>query len=171
MTRQVDVTVYYLEMLAPTGRELPAPRDDLTVVHAVAPTARYYRFLYNAVGDDYHWYRCKRMTDDELTTRIHDPLIEVHVLHVAGTPAGFAELDCREPGEVEIIQFGLMPEFIGRRMGPWFLQQVVDIGWSRSPRRVWLHTCTLDHPSALSMYEKTGFVRYKDEQIRREIPL
>ena len=50
----VDVTVYYLEMLAPSQRDVPAPRDGLTVLNARTPTVPYYRFLYNAVGQDYH---------------------------------------------------------------------------------------------------------------------
>jgi GNAT superfamily N-acetyltransferase len=165
----VDVTVFYLEMGAPSKRIVPAPREDLEVVHAVAPTPRYYRFLYDSVGDDYHWYRCKQLSETALTKLIHDPLDEVHVLSVAGTPAGFAQLDRRQTNEIELIQFGLMPEFIGQRLGPWFLQQIIDIAWSHQPKRLWLHTCTLDHPSALPMYQQAGFELYREEKIRREI--
>jgi len=165
----VDVTIFYLEMKSPSHRSLPVPRDDLAVVHAVVPTPRYYRFLYDSVGDDYHWYRCKQLSDAELAQLIQNPLDEVHVLYVAGTPAGFAQLDRRQNDEIELIQFGLMPEFIGQGLGPWFLQQIIDIAWSRQPKRLWLHTCTLDHPSALPMYQKAGFELYREEKIQREI--
>jgi GNAT superfamily N-acetyltransferase len=167
----VDVTVYYLEMMAPPEGSAPPLRAGLSVIHARNPTARYYRFLYDTVGDDYRWYRCKRLSDEQLTELLHNPLDEVHVLHVEGTPAGFAELDCRRPGEVELLQFGLMPEFIGQGLGPWFLRKTMEIAWRRELRRYWLHTCTLDHPAALPMYQKAGFQLYKEERIQREVSL
>ena len=165
----VDVTVYYLEMLAPSQREVPAPRDGLTVLHARTPSVPYYRFLYDAVGTEYNWLSRRKLPDDELAAILNDPLNEVRVLHVDGSPAGFAELDRRQPDEIELVQFGLMPDFIGKGLGSWFLQWTIDKVWSYQPKRFWLHTCTLDHPAAVPTYKKAGFVQYKEEQIRREL--
>ena len=166
----VDVTVFYLEMLAPSTREALPPRAGLTVLHAKRPSVRYYRFLYDAVGADYHWLSRRNLTDEALAAILNDPLNEVHVVHVDGTPAGFAELDRRQPNEVELVQFGLMADFIGHGLGRWFLQWTIDRVWSeRPPRRLWLHTCTLDPPAAVPTYTKAGFVQYKQEQIRREL--
>ena len=165
----VDVTIYYLEMLAPPVRSAPALTDGLTVVHARSPTVPYYRFLYDAVGGDYHWLSRRKLSDTELAAIIHDPLNDLHVLHVDGTPAGFAELDRRQPNEVELVQFGLMPNFIGQGLGKWFLQWTIEEAWSQQPSRFWLHTCTLDHEAALPNYIKAGFVQYKQEGIRREL--
>ena len=66
------------------------------------------------------------MSDEALATIIGDPRDELHVLHVDGTPAGFAELDRRQPHEIELVQFGLMPDFIGQGLGKWFLQWTID---------------------------------------------
>lgn len=164
----VDVTVYYLEMLAPVRRSVPPPREGLTVMHAQTPTISYYRFLYDTVGREYDWFSRRQLSDDELASIIHDPRDEVHVLHVQGTPAGFAELDRRQPGDIELVQFGLMPDFLGQGLGTWFLQWTIDKAWSYQPNRFWLHTCTLDHPAALPLYKKAGFVQYKEETTRRE---
>jgi len=79
-------------------------------------------------------------------------------------PAGYAELDRRQPLEVELAYFGLMPEFIGRGLGGFMLNWTVHRAWSSEPRRVWLHTCTLDHPQALAVYQKAGFEIYQREQ-------
>ena len=165
----VDVTVYYLEMLAHSQRTVPAPRDDLVVLHAKSPSVAYYRFLYDAVGKPFHWLSRRKLSDEALAAIIHDPQVETHVLHVEGVPAGFAELDCRRPGEIELVQFGLMSEFIGQGLGKWFLQWTIDKAWSYRPGRLWLHTCTLDHHAALANYAKGGFVVYKQEAIRREL--
>ena len=62
------------------------------------------------------------MSDEALATIIGDPRDELHVLHVDGTPSRFAELDRRQPHEIELVQFGLMPDFIGQGLGKWFLQ-------------------------------------------------
>jgi len=165
----VDVKVHYLEMRSPPKRpKTPLPRAGLTVIHAKNPTVRYYRFLYHAVGTDYHWYTRGAWPDSELAASLSNPRHEIQVLHVDGTPAGFAELDCRTP-EIELVQFGLMPEFIGQGLGTYFLQWTIDRAWSHRPKRLWLHTCTLDHPRALPNYQKAGFVVYQEEMIQREI--
>lgn len=75
-----DVTVYYLQMLAHNGRAVPPPRPGLTVVHARNPTVAYYRFLYDAVGRDYHWYRCRRLSEAELAAALQKPGNEAHGL-------------------------------------------------------------------------------------------
>ncbi|HVC94124.1 MAG TPA: GNAT family N-acetyltransferase [Pirellulales bacterium] len=164
----VEVTVYYLEMLAASHRSVPAPRDDLTVPHVTSPSVLYYRSLYDAVGKDFYWLSRRKMSDEALAAIIGDPGDELHVLHVDGTPAGFAELDRRQPNEIELVQFGLVPEFIGQGLGKWFLQWAIDKAWSYQPRRFWLHTCTLDHAAALPNYLKAGFKLFRQEAIRRE---
>jgi GNAT superfamily N-acetyltransferase len=165
----IDVKVFYLEMLAPSRRTITTPREGLSIIQARKPTVPFYRFLYNTVGREYHWYSRGKLTDAELATVLANPLNEVHVLHADGTPAGFAELDRRVDGEIELVQFGLMPEFIGQGLGRWFLQWTIDRAWSYQPRRFWLHTCTLDHPTALPNYLKAGFSLYNTEAIQRDI--
>jgi GNAT superfamily N-acetyltransferase len=157
------VKTTYLEMLAHQQRVVLPPREGLAVVHAKKPTVAYYRFLYDAVGRDYDWTSRKKLSDAELAALLHDPRLEVLVLHVYGVPAGFAELDRRSEGEIELVQFGLMPQFIGQGLGRYFLQWAIDRAWSYQPRRFWLHTCTKDHPAALPDYLKAGFAVYKEE--------
>ena len=165
----VEVTVYYLESLAPSHRIVPAPRAGLTVVHVESPAVPYYRALYDAVGTDFHWLSRRKLSDEKLAAILGDPRNELHVLHVDGVPAGFAELDRRQADEIELVQFGLMSPFIGQGLGKWFVQWTLDKAWSYAPKRFWLHTCTLDHPAALPNYLKAGFVLFKQETICREL--
>jgi GNAT superfamily N-acetyltransferase len=159
----MKVRITYLEMLARPEQVVPPPREGLTVVRDKRPTAAHYRFLYDAVGRDYGWPRCQRLSDAELAAVLHDPRLEIHVLMADGIPAGFAELDRRARGEIKLAQFGLMPEFIGQGLGRYFLRWTIDKAWSYGPRRFWLHTCTNDHPAALPNYLKAGFAVYKEE--------
>ncbi len=159
----MPVTTTYIEMLAHNGREAVAPVPRLVLMHAHQPTVAWYRFLYDSVGSDWNWTSRKKLADEELARIIHDPRVEFHVLFVDGVPAGFAEMDRRIPGEIELKQFGLVPEFIGRGLGKYFLQWTIDKAFSYDPTRFWLHTCTKDHPAALPNYLKAGFVKYKEE--------
>jgi GNAT superfamily N-acetyltransferase len=159
----MKVTITYLEMFAHPQRLVQPPREGLAVVHAKKPTVAYYRFLYDAVGRDYDWTSRKKLSDTDLAALLDDLRLEVHVLMVDGVPAGFAELDRRIEGEIELVQFGLMPEFIGQGLGRYFLHWTIDKAWSYQPKRFWLHTCTKDHPAALPNYLKAGFALYKEE--------
>jgi GNAT superfamily N-acetyltransferase len=134
------VITTYLQMFAHMQRIVPPPREGLAVVHARHPTVAYYRFLYDAVWRDYNWTSRKKLSDAELAALLHDPQLEVHVLTADGVPAGFAELDKRTESEIELVQFGLMPEFIGQGLGRYFLQWIIDKAWSYGPKRFWLHT-------------------------------
>jgi GNAT superfamily N-acetyltransferase len=159
----MKVKITYLQTFAHNERVVPPPREGLAVVHAKKPTVSYYRFLYDAVGRDYDWTTRSKLSDAELAALLHDPRLEVHVLTAEGAPAGFAELDRRVEGEIELVQFGLMPEFIGQGLGRYFLRWTIDKAWSYGPRRFWLHTDTKDHPAALPNYLKAGFAVYKEE--------
>src|SRR5262245_12143662 len=159
----MKVPMTYLQLSAHPHRAAPPPREVLAVIHARGPTVAYYRFLYDAVGRDYGWTSHKKLSGAELGALLGDPRLEVHVLMAEDVPAGFAELDRRIEGEIELVQFGLMPDFIGQGLGRYFLQWTIEKAWSYGPRRFWLHTCTKDHPAALPNYLKAGFAIYKEE--------
>ena len=166
----VEVTTTHLEMRAPpAGALAPAPAG-VQVVRAVQPTVRFYRYLYDAVGEPWAWYDRRRMAPAELAAILDDSRVEVHVLWKAGVPAGYAELDRRIAGQVELAYFGLLPEAIGQRLGPWLLGWAIREAWRPDDvTRVWVHTCTLDHPSALRMYIAAGFVPYGEDRHRQTV--
>jgi GNAT superfamily N-acetyltransferase len=159
----MKTTVYYLQMFAQFHQVVPLPRNGINILHSKWPSIAWYRFLYDAVGKDWNWTSRKKLSDTALATIIHDANDEVHVLFVDGVPAGFVELDRRVEGEIEITQFGLMPEFLGQGLGKYFLHWSIDRAWGYRPKRLWLHTCTDDHPAAIPNYLKAGFVIYKEE--------
>jgi len=163
----IDVTRTFLEMTRAPGRTPRAPRiDQLSLMRARHPTVAFYRFLYHTVGEPWFWYERRQMSDDDLVAIIHDPNVAVYVLYVSGVPAGYVELDYRKEPEVEIAYFGLMPDFIGQGLGPYLLDWAIEKAWSRSPTRLKLNTCTLDHPKAITVYQRAGFKPY-DQEIER----
>ena len=167
--RTALVTVTYLEMTSPAQRSSPPGRTEpVTIVRAERPTISFYRYLYNTVGADWDWHERRRLSDEALAAIIHDDAVEIFVLYVRGVPAGYVELDRRIEAEMEIAYFGLIPEYIGRGLGPDLLDWALERAWSYRPRRVWLHTCSLDHPKALAVYRRAGFKVYDREVVSVE---
>ena len=102
--------------------------------------------------------------DAELAALLAEKGVDVFVLHVGGQPAGYVEFDLRPlPTEIELRYFGLMPQFIGRGLGPWLLDWAIREGWRHAPQRLFVNTCTLDHPRALAMYQRAGFTPFRQE--------
>jgi GNAT superfamily N-acetyltransferase len=170
---EIEVTITYLEMRAPPSRlpaMLPRSKSKIALLRATQPTVGFYRYLYNAVGAPWRWYERNLLSDEDLTAIIADGRVEIYVLYCDGAPAGYAELDRRQDGEIELAYFGLIPDYIGRGLGGYMLDWAVDTAWSRRPERVWVHTCTLDHPTALAVYQKAGFVAYDQETVTIEDP-
>jgi thiosulfate/3-mercaptopyruvate sulfurtransferase len=117
----------------------------------------FYRRLHRKVGSDCHWVDRLPLPDEELQAIIHDDQVDVLLLSVGEEPAGYSELDRREPGEIELAYFGLFREAIGQGFGKYLLSCTLRAAWSQQPQRVWVHTCDLDHPAALPNYLKVGF--------------
>ena len=166
MTR-LTITTTYLQMFARPGRE-PGPRPEGTEVkRAIQPTISFYRYLYNTVGDDYLWFLRREISDKSLAAIIHDPAVAIYILYLRAVPAGYAELDMRSldhNGDIELAYFGLIPEYIGRGLGGYFLRWTIHRAWDHNPQRLFVHTNNLDHPNALPNYQKQGFEIY-DRQV------
>lgn len=168
--KTVPVRVTYLQMLRPRRRNSRPPLDGVEIVRAERPTTAFYRFLYQAVGQAWNWVDRQLMSDEDLGKIIRDDLVEIYVLYVGGTPAGYAELDRRVEGEVELAYFGIVPEFAGRGLGRYLLDWAIHRAWSYDPQRFWLHTCELDHQAALPMYLKAGFEVFGERVIDQVVP-
>jgi len=131
----LEDVITYLEMLArPAGRRVPAPLDKLALMRAENCTVHFYRYLYTAVGEPWLWFERRLIDDAALAIQIHKPTVEIFVLYVRGVPAGFFELDTSAPRDTKLSYFGLVYDFIGRRLGPYLLQAAIDQAWSRPAR-------------------------------------
>lgn len=154
---EVATIVTTLEMRArPPLRPSPESRLRLVPWHRPAPDR--YRALFRRVGARWLWFSRLVMDDMRLTGIIHDPDVSIHaVVDPGGIEVGMLELDFRVAGTCELSYVGLIPELTGRRHGRWLMAQALSLGWRKGIGRVWVHTCTLDHPSALGFYRASGF--------------
>ncbi|MBT1154226.1 GNAT family N-acetyltransferase [Aminobacter anthyllidis] len=156
----VDLLVTYMEMTeAPVGEPFPAPAPDARVSRE-HPDRPDYLTLYRAIGEPLQWDHRLRMPSDELQALLGDRATHVYVLRVDGQVAGLCEFIGIGGADVELTNFGLIPQFQGRRLGPYLLDCSLRLIWSLAPSRVWLHTDTNDHTSAQSTYRRAGFKPY-----------
>ncbi len=167
----VRVTTYYLEMLDPGDlRPKRIERGDVEVRRAEIPSPELSRFLYTAVGGDWHWIDRLPWTYAQWLEYLDRPGFQTWVAYVAGTPAGYFELEEQPEGNVQIAYFGLLPQFVGQGLGGHLLTVAVQRAWAMGASRVWVHTCTLDHPAALANYQARGFRLFRREVTTKELP-
>ena len=167
----VDVVRTYLEMRAPADhRAAPRPEQPPRLERLEECTVSFFRYLYTEVGRAYHWRDRLSWSDDQVRRHLADPAVSLWLLSSGGVPAGYFELRTGDDRSVEIAYFGLLPEFVGRGWGGYLLSQAIETAWATHAQRVWLHTCTLDHPAALPNYLKRGFQPIRQETYSTEVP-
>lgn len=136
----------------------PIPPSPLRLARWEAPDAARYRTLFTRVGAPWLWFSRLVLDEAALVAIIHDPRVQVFAaVDRAGIEVGMVELDFRSPGDCAIAYFGLVPELAGKGLGRWLMAETLARAWTKEVRRVWLHTCTLDHPAALGFYRAQGF--------------
>ncbi|HWD28382.1 MAG TPA: GNAT family N-acetyltransferase [Rhizomicrobium sp.] len=153
---KIAVVVTHLEM---TSR--PPRRDDppgaWSLRRAEQPALNWFCDLFRRVGEEWLWFSRRRMNDAELAAIIHAPHVEIYALAHDNRDEGLLEFDFREPGNCEIVYFGVTAKLIGTGAARFLMNRALELAWSRDVSRVWLHTCTFDHPAALAFYQRSGF--------------
>jgi GNAT superfamily N-acetyltransferase len=161
--RQIATIVTHLEMTA-RPKPAPMPASPFRLVRWKEPALDKYRALFRRVGEPWMWFSRLVMPDGDVEAIIHDPAVEVYaVCDPQGIEIGMLELDFRYPPHCELAFFGLVNEASGKGHGRWLMAYALSLSWRKDVERVWVHTCTLDHPSALNFYRKSGFTAYARE--------
>jgi GNAT superfamily N-acetyltransferase len=165
---QLATIVTSLEMLAPPAAPSGPQKSALRLDHWPAPVDRdRYRTLFRDIGEPWLWRGRLVMADQALAAVLDAPTTTVHVAaRRDGTPVGLLELDFSVPATCEIAYFGLVPGMTGNGHGAWMMAHALRMAWKGladlpAVTRVWVHTCDLDHPSALGFYQRQGFVPFE----------
>jgi GNAT superfamily N-acetyltransferase len=136
----------------------------LEILESEIKQFQFNKFLYQLVGKDWEWIDKLSWSDEEWKAYAENDNLRTWVAYFKGSPAGYYELQQQKGGDVEIAYFGLAPRFIGQGFGGYLLSQAIKSAWKlKGAKRVWVHTCTLDHPSALQNYKARGMEVYRVE--------
>jgi GNAT superfamily N-acetyltransferase len=153
---KIAAVVTHLEM---TGRPLlpPDPPGDWTLRRVESPALDWFRELYRRIGEEWLWFSRSLMSDTELAARIRPPSSEIYALLHDGRDEGLLHLDFSTTGQCELSLFGVTAKLIGGGAGRFLMNRALERAWSQTVARVWVHTCTFDHPRALAFYQRSGF--------------
>jgi GNAT superfamily N-acetyltransferase len=162
---QQEVITFYLEMLDRSALKPARPVDrPFDVRQAEVPYPALNRFLYGEVGAAYQWTDRLSWSEERWRSYLDRPVLQTWLGYVSGTPAGYFELEAQDEGNVELAYFGLLPPFLGQGIGGLLLTAAIERAWDMEARRVWVHTCSLDHPAALRNYQARGFRLYDEKR-------
>ena len=158
------VTTTYLEMTAADALKAKDAPAGLTLVECEIKQYQFNRFLYQLVGTNWQWIDKLSWSDAQWQDFVENDNLRTWVAYCRGAPAGYYELQRQDGGNVEIAYFGLAPRFIGKGFGGYLLFRAIRSAWQwEGTQRVWVHTCSLDHPGALHNYQARGMVVYRVE--------
>lgn len=166
------VTIRYFEMNDPDRfRPVPGPRPAGYGLHRVPePFPPLNRFFYTAIGGDWHWTDRLPWTLADWMAFLGRPGVETWVGTWEGIPCGYFELDQSDESGVELAYFGLLAAARGKGLGKALLSDAIARAWEKKPSRVWVHTCSLDHPHAAANYAARGFREFKVTASEKDVP-
>ena len=167
--RPQEVHVWHLDMNEPTPKKHSRHHlYELRKVQTALPELN--RFLYVTVGAPWMWHMRLNWSWQQWADFLARDGVETWVAYQGGTPVGYFELECQHRAQTEITYFGLVPEYVGKGLGKALLEDAIENAWQLAEQRIWLHTCSLDHPAALPNYLARGFKIFKEEEYEDMIP-
>lgn len=157
-----NVITYHLEMTDPAqlrpSTHTPAGFETRRVE---PPQPALNRRFYEQVGAEWQWTERLSWSEEQWRAWADRPALETWIGYLGDAPVGYYELERQPDASVEIAYFGLLPAFVGQGLGGPLLTRAIQRAWAMGAERVWVHTCTLDHPAALSNYQARGLRVYK----------
>jgi GNAT superfamily N-acetyltransferase len=156
---KIAAVATYLEMPRASAPIPAAPIDAAGRwrLEKLAGDVPRYRALFASVGQPWLWFSRASMSDAQVRAIIDDPAVHAFAFVMDGRDWGMLELDFRSPDECELAFLGLVPDAIGQGLGQTLIAEAIRRAFAQPIARLWLHTCTLDHPSALPFYIRAGF--------------
>ena len=124
------------------------------------------KFFYKNIGKSHHWVDRLVWGEKQWQDYVSDKKVKTYVLKDKDELAGYFELILHtDKNEVEIAYLGLLEEYQNKKLGSYLLCNAIKKSFSEKPKRVWVHTCSLDHKNALSNYISRGMKIFKKETI------
>ena len=158
-----EVITTYLEMRDPQVPQVTPPYRGGMLLRVTAPSAAFYRFL---LQQGFPESAARAEGDGEVMERIGDDAYDLYVLYAGGVPAALFELDRRDPGQVELVRFGVLEGFEGRGLGKYVLAAAVEAAWQHGPARVWARASNREDPRRIMTLQWAGFVPYETTRDR-----
>jgi len=163
----LKVNRFYLEIKSLKSlNEVICPNEELILEKVSPPNIEINKFFYKNIGQKHRWV--DRLIWDNLkwVSYIENNNVYTYILKLKDDLVGYFEIINDETSKSsEIAYFGILENFIGKKIGGYFLSEAIKICFNNYSNRVWVHTCTLDHKNALKNYLKRGMKIFREETI------
>ena len=140
--------------------------DDYSVQLVEPVDFQLNKFFYKNIGKKHHWVDRLVWTEKQWIDYVSNKKVKTYILKNENDLAGYFELIFHvEKNEVEIAYLGLLEEYQNKKLGSHLLSEAIKNSFISKPKRVWVHTCSLDHKNALNNYLSRGMKIFKTETI------
>ena len=124
------------------------------------------KFFYKNIGKSHHWVDRLVWSEKQWLDYVSDKRVKTYILKEGDELAGYFELILHtDKNEVEIAYLGLLEEYQNKKLGSYLLSAAIKNSFKENPKRVWVHTCSLDHKNALNNYIARGMKVFKTETV------
>ena len=160
-----EVKRSYLEIISFQDlKEVSKPLEDYSLNLLDPINFQLNKFFYKNIGKKHKWIDRLVWTETQWINYVSNKNVRTFIFKNKEELAGFFELIFHpEKREIEIAYFGLLEEYQNKKLGSYLLSEAIKRSFEYSIKRVWLHTCSLDHKNALSNYVARGMKIFKTE--------
>ena len=149
-------------------KEVKKPSEDYSVELVNPKDFQLNKFFYKKIGKNCRWVDRLVWTELDWTKYISDEKLSTYILKNKDEIAGYFELLFnKDTKDSEIVYFGILEEYFGKKLGGYLLSKAIKFSFSLGCKRVWVHTCSLDHKNALYNYQSRGMKIFKSETLVR----
>ena len=166
-----EISRKYLEIKSLSDlRESQKPSSNY-IINLVEPKDfQLNKFLYKKVGKKYRWVERLIWTNQNWIEYVSNKNLSTYVLKDDDNLVGYFELIfCETKQEIEIAYFGILEDYFGKKLGGFLLSEAIKKSFLKGAKRIWVHTCSLDHKNALKNYLSRGMEIFKSEVFKKEI--
>jgi len=126
------------------------------------------KFFYKQIGKKHQWVDRLVWQDKDWIKHVSNENLKTYILKEDQELVGFFEL-IFDKNECEIAYFGILEEYIGKNLGGYLLSEAIKIAFEKKVKKIWVHTCSLDHQNAFFNYQARGMKIFKTEELKRKV--
>ncbi len=161
---------YYLEISSEDDFEKKQKPSEDYIIQLLEPSNfELNKFFYKQIGKNYQWIDRLVWTNSDWIKYVSNKNLKTFVLKKDSNLVGFFELILnKEVNESEIAYLGILEEYFNKGCGGYLLSEAIRKSFENGAKRVWVHTCSLDHPHAIENYKSRGMKIFKTEVLKRK---
>ncbi len=164
---KTEINRYYLEIHSSKEiKKTSQLSSEFKILKVDPPDFQLNKFFYKNIGKKHRWTDRLVWKDSEWINYVEDKKVNTFILKKENNMIGYFELIFHnDSNEIEIAYLGLLEDYLNQKLGSFLLYSALNKSFSIKPKRVWVHTCSLDHKNALNNYLSRGMKVFKEETL------